>query len=62
VNAITESVLMPIRRATGRLNDVARMALPILVRWTMNSRANMTTTATTTIKRFWFVICTPPSE
>ncbi len=31
VKAITKSVLMPISFATERLNDTARIALPILV-------------------------------
>ena len=45
VNAMTKSVLIPIRRATGRLNDTARIAFPIFVRWTMNSRPNIRMTA-----------------
>ena len=62
VNAMTKSVLIPISFATDRLNDVARIALPILVRWTMNSSPNITTTATTMMRRLWLVIWTPPSE
>ena len=53
---------MPISLATDRLNDVARIALPIFVRCTMNSRPNITTTATTMMSRLWLVIWTPPTE
>ena len=51
VNAMTKSVLMPISFATDRLYDVARIALPILVRCTMNCRPNIITTATTMMSR-----------
>ncbi len=51
VKAMTKSVLIPISRATGRLNETARIALPIFVRWTMNSRPNIMMTATTMIIR-----------
>ena len=61
VNAMTRSVLMPISLATARLYDVARIALPIRVRCTMNSRPNITTTDTTMMSRLWLVIWTPPS-
>jgi len=36
VKEMTRSTLMPIRRAVGLSNEVARMATPILVRRTMN--------------------------
>ena len=62
VNAMTKSVLMPISLATERLKEVARIALPIFVRWTMKWRPNIITTATTMMSRFWLVIWTPPSE
>ena len=43
-------------RATGRLKDTARIAFPIFVRCTMNSRPNIKMTANTMIIRLWLVI------
>ncbi len=43
VNEMTPSTLMPIKRAVGLSNEVARMALPILVRRTRNCSNTCTT-------------------
>ena len=51
VKEITRSTLMPMSRAVGLSNEVARMAIPIFVRRTRNCRNSCTRTEATMMIR-----------